>query len=361
MKRYLYIFVMSLAIYACEGAPEGGEEVYTLLVDKTEIQADGQDMAAFTVLDSYGNVISTSATIGRIYYKNLTTGLTLPRLSTGFTSISNGEYEFSANVYGVQTENTVKVKVVNRRAYEYYHRNVGLFKCTSVWCPNCPTLSATLHNRDAESAAHSIVLSCHGKYEKNDPLACPFGSSDLGNVLLGRFGGSGWPTLVYDLALAESGAGVSLMELSDNIMERRVQSPATCGIKVDGSSIEDNVVTVNATMKTSRAGSYDLTCVLVADGLTYYGAYSEDNKGIYDDVVIKVTPNCLQWSSETGRQMTAEEEMQREFSFNFPADHTLPEKLDVVVYAHRKTDKGSVMDNIISVPLGETSEFVIND
>ncbi len=361
MKRYFYIFVLSLAVCACADNSDEVEDVYTLQVDKTEIQADGIDMATFTVLDSYGNVISTPATMRKIYYKNLTTGDNLARLSTGFTSISNGEYEFSANVFGVQTANTVKVKVVNRRAYEYYHRNVGLFKCTSVWCSNCPTLSATLHNRDSESAAHSIVLSCHGKYQQKDPLACTIGSSDLGNMLINTFGGQGWPTLVYDLAVAESGAGVSLSELSDNIMERRVQSPATCGIKVDGSSVTDNVLTVTATMKTSRAGSYDMTCALVADGLTYADGYSEDGKGIYDDVVIAVQSNYMRYSSETGRQMASEEEMQREFTFNFPEEYTLPEKLDVVVYAHRKTDKGSVMDNIVSVPFGETSEYVIND
>lgn len=362
MKRLFYIFFICFAFYACSSS-DGVEGVYTLTVDKDQIEADGVDMAVFTVVDAEGNVVSTSENLGKIYFKNMGTGFNLPRRSIGFTSISNGEYEFSATVFGVPTENTVKIKAVNRQAYEYYHRNVGLFKCTSVWCSACPTLSATLHNMDAESAAHSVVLSCHGAYEYKDPLACTIGSTDLGNTLKSAFNGAGWPTLIYDLASAESDAGISLSELSEKIMARRVENPATCGIKVNSSAFADGVLSVNASMATSKEGSYDLTCALVADALTYdnSGAFSENNAGVYNDVVIAIQSNFITYSSQTGRQMQAGEEFVREFTFELGNDFTVSEGLSVVVFAHRKTSRGSVMDNIISVPFGQASEYVINE
>ena len=359
MKKII-LFLSVLITVACSSDME--QQVYTLSVDKNVIEADGRDMAVFTITDAAGNVMTTSANMGKIYFKNVKTGFNLARRSEGFTSIANGEYEFVGMCMGVMTANTVKIKAQNRRNYELYHRNVGLFKCTSVWCSACPELSARLHVLDEESAAHSVVLSCHGKFDgKQDVFAIKFGGTDLGNMMVSTFRGSGWPTLVYDLDYAHTGAGVTLSELAENIMNRRLEHPATCGLKIDNCVVENNAVKVTVSMKTSAAGNYDITAALVQDGLSYTEGFSVDGKGIHDDVLIAIQSNFMTYSSETGKSLLAGEEVTREFVFDFGTSAPGAEGLSVVAFAHRKASNSSIMDNIISVPFGQTSEYVLND
>lgn len=348
-----------MAVCSCSQSQDI-DAVYTLSVDKTTIEADGRDMATFTIKDASGNVMTVYENMGKIYFKEVKTGQNLPRRSEGFTSIVNGEYEFVATCMGVQTVNTVKIKVQNRRNYELYHRNVGLFKSTSVWCSACPTLSKTLHNLGEDASGHSVLLCCHGDYENRDP----FSINDLGKTLQNAFNVSGWPTLVYDLSVAKTGAGATRSELEEEIMKRRLESPATCGIRINSSSISGNQISVSVSVKASAPGSFDATCAIVADQIKYESAnaYSVDGKGIYSDVVLAIQSNFLSYSSETASTLAKEGEMTKEFVFEIAQGIELPEEgIKVVAFAHRKTDDGSVMDNIISVPLGETSEYILNE
>lgn len=368
MKRTVYIALSLLVACACSSGSGDMAAVYTISVDKNVIEADGRDMAVFTITDADGNVMTTEANMGKIYFKNVATGFNLKKYSTGFTSVSNGEYEFVGMCMGVKTSNTVKITVQNRRTYELYHRNVGLFKCTSVWCSACPGLSATLHALDEDTAAHSVVLSCHGKFNgKEDPFALNIFSPDLGNMMLSAFGGSGWPTLIYDLDRAETGAGVSRSELADNVMSRRLDYPATCGIKVNSSAIDGDALKVSASMKTSAGGYYDLTCAVVEDGCQYYasGSFSVDEKGVFDDVLVAAQANFMTYSAESGKEFQEGEELTREFTFDLggielPSDRL--ERMSVVAFAHRRLNgNGSIMDNIVSVPFGQRSEYILND
>ena len=73
-------------------APEKG--TMTISVDKTQIEADGKDIAVFTIKDASGKVLTTEANKGSVFFKNVADGTRLPRYSTGFTSIADGEFEF---------------------------------------------------------------------------------------------------------------------------------------------------------------------------------------------------------------------------------------------------------------------------
>ena len=364
MKKFL-LFLSVAVLCACSSSVDD-VQVYTLSVDKNVIEADGKDKAVFTITDAEGNVITTEDNMGRIYFKNVSTGFSLPRRSISFSSIANGEYEFSGSFRNIQTKNTVKIKAQNRKKYELYHRNIGLFKCTSVWCSACPGLSDMLyelHSKDMESKEHSVILSCHGKFDgKQDIFAINTGSTDLGNAMIAKYGGSGWPTLIYDMEKSETGVPLSASELSEKVMARRLEHPATCGIKIISSSVDGNAIKVTASMKTSAAGSYDLTAALVKDNLYYDGGYSVGGQGIFDDVLIAIQSNFMMYSNETGKSMNAGEEMTRTFTFDFGANLPALTDLEVVAFAHRKTTNGrTVMDNIISVPFGQTSEYILND
>lgn len=344
---------------------------YTLEVDKTEVEASGADSVTFSLLDSYGrNILLDKAALQSV---NIATedGVRVKRMSTSATYFKNGEYVYSATYKGEQSENTVTVVAKNRKKYETYFRKVGLFKCTSVWCSACPSLASTLHTMSDEAKEHSIVLACHGNFGSADPFSLYVGNYDLGSYLMGMFGGSAWPTLIYDLNFSEVGAkGQSQIE--DNILARRADSPATCGIKISSVTLEGTDLKVKASVKSSTGGDYDLACAVMRDGLQYQaqGIYSLNGDGVYDEVVVNLSPNFMRYDSSSGKNLKADEEYTREFVFPFSAPQgqelVLPTEAElktfrVAVYAHRATEDGSTMDNIAECAYGKSVDYLLNE
>lgn len=343
--------------------PEEFVGPFTLSADTQTVEADGVSEVTFSMKDKYGReMLEDKKTLQNI---NITSDshIRVPRMSRTATFIENGTYVFTATYLGTASDNSVEIKAVNRASYEVFHRNVGLFKATSVWCSACPALAQNLSGLSDNTKDHTVLLSCHGDYGSSDPFSIYVGQASLGAYLLGAFGSSGWPTLVYDLAVAEAGSsGTSVLE--SNIYARRVSDPATCGIKVTSVRVEGSLLKVSAALKTSTGGEYDLACAVLRDGLEYPGAYSVNDSGIYDEVVLTLTPNFLRYSSDSGRRLAKDEEMEAEFSFDFgegnvPSDKVL-EEYYVAVWAHRKTSDSSVMDNIVKCAYGKTVDYRYN-
>ena len=179
--------------------------------------------------------------------------------------------------------------------------------------------------------------------------------------MLGYFGGKGWPTLVYDLDKVATGA-VTTSDLEAEIMKRRVDYPATCGIKVNSVSLEGTSLKVSASLKSAVGGDYDLACAVLRDGLKYSGGYSAEDKGIYDEVAVALSESFLGYYK--GKELDADEEMTEVFSFDFGENVPSEAELDtfyVAVYANRKTSDGSVMDNIVTCGYGENIDYRLND
>lgn len=386
MKKFLYIAAV-ISFAACSGTidpeqnpvtpPDEEENVpkpdqipdefvapFTLSSDISEVEADGLSIVTFSLKDKYDReMLDDKKTLQNV---NIISDahIRVPRMSRTATFIDNGTFTFTATYLGQSSDNTVQVKAVNRAKYEVFHRNVGLFKATSVWCTACPALSQNLHGLSDNTKEHSVVLACHGDFNYEDPFSIYVGQTSLGAYLLSAFGGSGWPTLVYDLATAESGSsGTSTLE--SNIYARRVAAPATCGIKVVSVNVEGSVLKVKAALKTSTGGSYDLACAVLRDGLEYTGGYSVNESGIYDEVVLTLSPNFLRYSSDSGKSLKKDEEMVKEFEFNFGAGNVPSEaalkNYYVAVWGHRKTEDASVMDNIVKCPYGETADYRYNE
>lgn len=365
-----------MAFAACSGTvdpqqqemPDEFTAPFTLSADLEEVQADGVSEVTFSLKDKFGReMLSDKKTLQSI---NITSdkGVRVPRMKTTAAFIENGVYTFTATYLGRECDNTVQVKAVNRAAYEVYHRNVGLFKATSVWCVACPGLARSLHGLSDNTKDHIVVLACHGDFNYADPFSVSVAGTSLGAFMLSAFGGSGWPTLVYDLEEAVTGGeGTSVLE--DNIYSRRVKSPATCGIKVSSVTLEGSVLKVKAALATSTGGDYDLACAVLRDGLEYSSynpeSYSANDDGIYDEVVLTLTPNFLKYSSESGKTLAKGEEMEMEFSFDF-GEGNIPSESDlkdfyVAVWGHKKLSDSSVMDNIVTCAYGESVDYRYNE
>lgn len=381
MKRLLYLASIAF-LCSCSGAgtadpvtppatgEEGGDalkEGYYIYVDKATIEADGKDIATFTVKDHEGNVVSTEDNIGtrKIWYVNVADDTRLDAYSTGLTSIVDGEYEFAALYNNVKTLNTVKVKVQNRARYEVFHKNVAIFKITGTWCPNCPSMTTTLDALGEDADEHSIVLACHWN---DGAYSVVYGetSLDLGasaalhvNPELDVLGA---PSNVYDLAVHSDVRTVS--GVTKEIMQRRIDCPAATGISISSVVMDGSDLKVTASVKASKAGDYDLTCAVLADNVNAGGQGSKD--GLYHHMVIAIDQtNFMNMKNETRFSLKADEEYTREFVFpfgdNVPGADML-ENLSAVVLSLKKDASGkTIVDNSAHCAYGSAAGYVYNE
>lgn len=371
MKKILYIFA-ALAAFSCAGTiddddntgdiPDEYTEPFTLSVDKAEVEADGKDFVTFSLKDAYEREMLTDKNALQSVNILSDSGIHVKRMTTTATFIANGTHKFHATFKGKESENEVTVEARNRGKYEKYHRNVGLFKCTSVWCVACPALAENLHGLSDETKDHAVVVAFHGNFNDKDPFSLYLSDgTDLGSYVLGYFGGSGWPTLVYDLDKVATGAATT-SDLETQIMARRVDYPATCGIKVNSVTLEGTSLKVSASLKSAVGGDYDLACAVLRDGLKYSGGYSVEDKGVYDEVAVALSESFLGYYQ--GEKVDADEEVTEVFSFDFGENVPSEAELNtfyVAVYANRKTADGSVMDNIVTCGYGENIDYRLND
>lgn len=354
-----------MASAGCETPdPQGGEDgELTISVDKAVIEADGKDMATFTIIDPQGNVVTTGSNAGTVFFKNVADGTRLPRYSTGFTSIVDGEYEFVGIFNGVETANSVKITVRNRAKYEVFHRNVAVFKLTGTWCSNCPRMTSALHSLGDDATDHSIILACHSE-EKGHPFYVPYKGTDLASSVFLHMGetSAAYPTNSYDLVSLNTSS--STVTITDRIMERRIEAPAAVGVRISSVRLDGTTLEVDAAVKASAAGTYDMVCVLVADNLKYEGGYADNDEGLYSDVVLAVSgDNFLSYSSKTAFDLAADAEYERSFEFAFstaPSDDLLAD-MSAVILVHKKNQDGtSEVNNCAECAYGETQDYRYN-
>lgn len=375
MNRLIYILASLLAVAACGGAgtaepvtPGEPDDVkpkgYYIYVDKTVIEADGIDVAAFTIKDQDDRVVSVEADMGRIWYENVATSARLDRYSTGFSSIVDGEWEFAGLVGSERTLNTVTIKVQNRARYEVFHKNVAVFKLTGTWCTNCPSMTSTLNALDEDASDHSVVLACHwndGKYSVKYQATGQDLAASAALHVNPNLTTLGVPSNVYDLAVHKDVRTVA--GVTNEIMQRRIDSPATTGIKITSVALDGTDLKVTASVKAGKAGEYDLTCAVLADNVNAGGAGSAD--GLYHHMVISVNQaNFMAVANDTKFNLAADAEFTREFIF--PMGDTAPGEdilanLSVAVLSLKKGENGrAVVDNVAQCAYGKTVDYRYN-
>lgn len=356
----------AFALISCEGqdpTPAPAPGTMTISVDKTQIESDGIDMATFTIVDPQGNVITTEANKASVYFKDIKTGKRLPRYSTGFTSIADGEFEFVGIFNGEETSNSVKIKSVNRANYEVFHRNVAIFKLTGTWCSNCPRMTTALHSLDDDAADHSIVLACHSE-SKGHPFYVQYGTTDLASAVFLAMGETSavFPTNCYDMASLNTSS--STITISDEIMTRRIDAPAAAGIAISSVALEGSSLKVKAKVKASAAGTYDAACAIVADGLQYEGGYCDNEENLYNSVVLAVNgDNFFSYRANSSFDLSKDQEIEKEFTFKFPEapSETILNKMRAVILVHKKNAAGrSEVNNCAECAFGETLDYRYN-
>lgn len=366
--RHLWTIISTSLLLAglasCSGQPEGpvdpgtdpAGEGYTISVDKSEIEADGIDRALFIVKDASGNVVSTDDKIGSIYFKNVATGERLERRTKAFTSLENGVFEFVATVSGEETVNSVTITAKNRAKYEKFFRYVAGYKLTGTWCAYCPNMTAGVAGLSASAKDHFVEMAFHASSQgTRDPFAISYGSSDLGSHLLFAFGGMGFPSMIYNLDVLAPDQASSAIEKV--ILDQRRKHPATCGIRIN-SSYADGKIEIEAGLKSSTGGDYDLGYLILLDNQTYTAGTATDGK--YNNIVCEYSDNFMEMVKETTFKVEVDQEHTTEFTVEDVAADRVAD-LRVVVFAMRKAGGKTIIDNLAQCKVGESVDYRYNE
>ena len=361
MKKLFRLFPLFVALLAaCTGGVEPdvtdtpATAPFTLSVDKTQIEADGKDAAVFTITDANGMVLTDMAHIRNTSFYIVETGewktgIGSSELPNIFTSISDGTYTIKAMYEGEYCENEVQVKAVNRKDYELFHKNVLIYRFTATWCQYCPSMTEALGKINDFSKDHSLLMEIHGSDQYTFDGISAYASEIYSTV--------GFPYCNYALAFGSGKKTVN--DIHQNIKSVLVDYPAQTGIKAT-TAVQNGTLVVDATIMASVTGEYDLAMAILMDDCK--PSKPSDGSAVYeeeyDNVVVGITGNYRAMSSDKFSLGKNEEKNVVKEVADFKSDS---ENCRVVLFTLRKTAEGNtVVDNAVSVPVGQTVDYRYN-
>ena len=164
----------------------------------------------------------------------------------------------------------------------------------------------------------------------------------------------GAPTSIYNLNVVESDRS----KVSSIISQELRDNPATCGIKVKAYT-SGNDIMVDASLKSSTGGEYDLVYVVLEDGLTGGGSYYEE---VYDYTAVAVSGNFIRHGNTAKKVAKGEETLFGTFTIAGADSFPKGTKTRIAVYALVAKDGKYIVDNIVSCDVdGEEVDYKYND
>ncbi len=341
-----------MAVMACSGNidPEEGQSEepvapFTLSVDKDVIESDGKDEAVLTITDAEGKVLTDPEHIRKTSFNIKETGvwqsgMVMSRPNV-FTSIKDGSYTISAMYDGKACTNEVRITSKNRSAYEKFHKNVLIYRFTATWCAYCPDMTEALSNVNAYTKDHSIIMEMH----YNDEFAIDALDSYTGDV----YQYQGFPYCRY--SLAEGSGDRSVIDIQSLVEKQLVEYPAMTGIKAS-STVSGNTLKVNATVKSSSKGTFDLGMAILKDKCI--PASSEAYETVYNDVVLSISGNYYGMSSDGSFALEADAEktITREWTNDILSSDDA-KNCRVVLFTLTAYGDKVVIDNAVTFEVGE--------
>ena len=356
----MFLPLVICLVAACTGGHEpetnGTPAVapFTLTVDKTQIESNGKDAATFTITDANGQVLTDLAHIRNTSFYIVETKEWKTDIGSGdapniFTSITDGTYTIKAMYEGEYCENEVQVQAVNRKEYELFHKNVLIYRFTATWCQYCPAMTEALAKINDFSKDHSLVMEFHGSDQYTFDGISAFASEIYSTV--------GFPYCNYSLALGSGKKTVN--DIHSNIKSVLVDYPAQTGIKAE-TSVQNGVLTVNATVMASAAGEYDLAMAVIMDDCkpsapTDGSAVYEEE---YDNVIRAITGNYRAMSSD---KFSLGKNEEKAVVKEIPDFKLAQDKCEVILFTLRKiSEDNTIVDNAVSVPVGQSVDYRYN-
>lgn len=363
MKKLL--FLLPFLAVSCSGNvdpddQQSGEPVapYTLTVDKDTIESDGKDQAVFTITDANGLILTEGEYLRNTSFHIEETdewrsGIGSDEDPNKFSSIVDGTYTVSAMYKGETCVNSVSVRSRNRSTYEVFHKNVAIYRLTGTWCQYCPYMTEALENVNSYTKEHSIVMEFHNA----DEFSVPYNSTmDLAAFILNRFGTSddGYPYCVY--SIAEGSGKRTVNDIQRFVRNRLFEDPAGTGIKAS-STVTGGVLAVNAVVKASSAGKYDLGMAVLRDNCI---PGSDAQEEVYNDVVLGISGNFYAFSSDASFYLDAGSEKAVEKTWESDVLKSAVSDCRVVLFTIVEKNGRFVIDNAVSFKVGDSVDYKYN-
>lgn len=370
MKKSLMYVINILMVYGClivsscsgsddpETPDDPNDDKVTsgieLIVDKATLEANGKDVVTFTVKDNNGEDVTSSS-----YIRNEVSDKYIGRKGANtFSYMENGQFTFKARYEKDGKEyfsESVTVTSQNRKKYEFYRRKVAVFKMTGTWCVNCPGMTKALETASEKIPNRIVEMALHASTTES---ADPFHLSATAEFATAMGGLSGFPTAVYDLRKSTASSNTSFSVIEENIETSMKDYPATCGIKISSKyDAANSTIKVNASLKSSVGGSYELAYVLVADGLIAPQTGADD-KYVHNNTVLAVSGNFLGGATKFTLG-SGEEHKANEFTIQ-NAKNLDPAKTRVIVYAIVKDGSAQIINNIAECGINSSVDYIEN-
>ncbi len=362
-----FLLLLSAALFV--GCSESSDEIkpetltgeVTLLVSKSLIEADGKDVAVFTVMQD-GVDVTQRATI----YQKVNNKWAIYR-QTEFASATEGSYEFSAEHNSVSSE-TVLVQAAkglselpadaNPAQFDGFRKRVLAMQFTGITCGYCPYVINAIENfLPMENAKHTVFAALHS-YDSKDPMY----SEDAWEVAA-NMGISSYPTMQYNMEVETSSntTAEGISGIVDELMAVPANTAISASVTQDGSAT-DGKLKVQGAVKIAQKGTYRLSVWLLEDSIQSAQA-NYDNIPIGD--IHNNTVRLCSTTNPTGAQFGGRNSWKAGetgvFYHEFDLKKSNITNLDnchVVVYV-TYNNRGSFfsVDNVIDCKIGEVKSF----
>lgn len=335
MKRLMLCGLWAAAALAAAAGcsepeePAGTPPVELRLEASAERVAAGEEVA-FTVYADGEPV--TDATVRRA-----DTGA---ELAGNFSADEAGCYRFVAEREGVRSDETVVAVNAPFEEEGSFYRRVLVQKFTGTWCIYCPQMTSLLDQLGEERPDRMVHMSVH----INDGFSITDGTE-----LAYTFGIMGIPQAVFDYRSVESSR---LPDLRSALDTELGSYPARCGIALRTERSAGGPLRIEARVRCSEEGDYQVCCAVVEDSLYSEGGTAPDH--LYHHVLRRfVGASCLGLS--LGR-------CERGWEYPLLFECTLPERWNTeqcraVVYVLAERNGERYVTNAVSVPLEGSCGF----
>lgn len=377
LKKISYIFLL-LAMAACSGTidpdtqdpdvPSGNpmeevpEGVLRIFADKTEIDADGNDMVTFTVMFGKEDVSSAQTLVLIREYDGEEKRM---KAANKFSTVTAGTYRFTAEYYyggKYYTDNSVTVQAkpyFSGEAKAYQQRVLGVY-FTSTGCTSCPSATKGLKAvQDANPGMVSVVAFHSHMGAVEDPMTIP--ATTAFNAVLGGF--DGLPRLFWNMRQGTHLIGPSF---SESFAEEIASYAPQCGVSVQTDMMVDSyegrpedegsAYNIKVGITSNVPSTYRYLVFVVEDGIV------AEQTGVKDYVHNNVVRAVL--TSEKGDKIN--DNLPLTVGVEASATKTLvlsPEwnkdNLRVIVAASTSIDGGYtfVVNNVAECKLGESIDY----
>lgn len=368
MNKIFNIFALSVLLFSVsscydfikvEGGTVGDDETYIFTADKYSLESDGKDMITFTLIDRDTDLDLTEAALSKVYFKNLTTGESLPRGTRTFSSITDGSYEFEASFGSAVCGQKVTIISQNRSRYEKYHKNVAVIKITSESCSACPDWGVRYSKISDYHKEHAILMECHGNFQRQDKYSLQLNGKDLALVLGGKFWSSlTWPSSIYDMRSGLISGGTS--DIERNIEEQLWNNTATCGMKIS-TSLSSGELKIDVTLCSEKDGNYDIAYAVLLDNEYYPDAAFAPQDNTFSEILYACSENISGYQKSSAFEAVAGKEVKKSFTLSNAAFDAKKKNLRVVALAMRVGEDGkSLIDNSVECPVGASVDYSYN-